>query len=397
MKPKKEETTFKKKGSKHKYDLSYWEKTTFFSQVDVAIIGSGIVGLNAAIAIKESAPSLKIIVLEQGPLPLGASTRNAGFACFGSMTELLDDIKEMGTESVLELVSKRWHGLQRLREKFGDRNIQFHNFGGYELFRESESDIYQACMEWIPFFNKELKIFTGSEATFLPADHKIKTFGFNGVQNLILNQAEGQLHTGDLVNTMLRYARNLGIEVLNGIKVKKIDPQSGNVSIITKKGWQLNAKKLIVATNGFAKQLLPKVKVVPARNQVLITQPIPNLQLKGTFHYDRGYYYFRNIDNRILLGGGRHLSFEKETTYEFGTTPLIRAALTKLLKHTILPNQKVQIEGWWSGIMGIGKTKKPIVEAIDEHTFVAVRMGGMGVAIGSLIGKEVADLVLAKL
>ena len=29
-----------------------------------------------------------------------------------------------------------------------------------------------------------------------------------------------------------------------------------------------------------------------------------NLKIKGSFHYEKGYYYFRNIDNRILLGGG---------------------------------------------------------------------------------------------
>ena len=56
----------------------------------------------------------------------------------------------------------------------------------------------------------------------------------------------------------------------------------------------------------------------PARAQVLITKPIKNLQIKGTFHLDKGYYYFRNIDNRILFGGGRNLDFKTEETSEFG-------------------------------------------------------------------------------
>ena len=64
--------------------LSYWEKTSFFDY-DVIVIGSGIVGLNAAIHLKKSSPALKISVLESGFLPTGASTKNAGFACFGSI------------------------------------------------------------------------------------------------------------------------------------------------------------------------------------------------------------------------------------------------------------------------------------------------------------------------
>jgi hypothetical protein len=42
--------------------------------------------------------------------------------------------------------------------------------------------------------------------------------------------------------------------------------------------------------------------------------------------------------------------------------------------------------------MGIGDTKAPIVEKLDERIAVGVRMGGMGVAIGSLIGKELSQL-----
>ena len=74
------------------YELSYWERESFFRDIDVAVIGSGIVGLSAALRARELAPSARIAVLERGALPIGASTRNAGFACFGSVSELLDDM-----------------------------------------------------------------------------------------------------------------------------------------------------------------------------------------------------------------------------------------------------------------------------------------------------------------
>ncbi len=74
-------------------DLSYWERDTFFSNVDIIIIGSGIVGLSAALCLKKRAPKLNIIILERGILPMGASSKNAGFACFGSPGELLEDLK----------------------------------------------------------------------------------------------------------------------------------------------------------------------------------------------------------------------------------------------------------------------------------------------------------------
>ncbi|MEG2101061.1 MAG: FAD-dependent oxidoreductase, partial [Flavobacterium sp.] len=108
---------------------------------------------------------------------------------------------------------------------------------------------------------------------------------------------------------------------------------------------------------------------------------------------DRGYYYFRNIDDRILLGGGRNLDFEGETTTEFGQTKIIQNKLEELLKNVILPNQDFKIAHRWSGIMGVGNSKSSVVAQLSENVFCGVRLGGMGVAIGSLIGTELADLI----
>ena len=133
--------------------------------------------------------------------------------------------------------------------------------------------------------------------------------------------------------------------------------------------------------------------VQPARAQVLITKPIKNLAIKGTFHLDKGYYYFRNIHERILFGGGRNLDFETEETTNFGQTKRIQNELEKILKDTILPNTSFEIEHRWSGIMGVGNQKKAIVKQLSNNVFCGIRMGGMGVAIGSLVGKELAQLL----
>jgi gamma-glutamylputrescine oxidase len=64
-----------------------------------------------------------------------------------------------------------------------------------------------------------------------------------------------------------------------------------------------------------------------------------------------------------------------------------------LLKNKILVNTPFQIDQRWSGIMGVGKEKKPIIQRCSPHVTAAVRMGGMGVAIGSLVGAHTADLI----
>jgi glycine/D-amino acid oxidase-like deaminating enzyme len=164
---------------------------------------------------------------------------------------------------------------------------------------------------------------------------------------------------------LLYKVQNLGVKILNNITVERFVEISNSVEVKTNK-INFKTNKLLIATNGFANQLLDE-KVQPARAQVLITKPIKNLEIKGTFHLDKGYYYFRNIADRILFGGGRNLDFKTEETSEFGETAIIQNTLEKILKTTILPNVAFEIDHRWSGIMGVGSQKKPIIKQIHQN------------------------------
>jgi gamma-glutamylputrescine oxidase len=373
--------------------LSYWEKESFLKDIDVAIIGSGIVGLNAAIRLKELDKKLNVVIIERGFLPYGASTRNAGFACFGSISELIDDLSHSSEDEVFALVERRYKGLERLRARVGDKALRYEEFGGYEVFKSDENDFFQECAEKIAFFNQNVAKITKNENTYqILNQNEIQQFGFSGIQNVIHNVAEGQIHTGQMMKNLLDLAQKKGVTIVNGLNLKNIETQTDEI-LLHAENCFFKAKKVLLCTNGFARNLLPELEVIAARNQVLITKPIKNLSLKGCFHYDKGYFYFRNIDRRILLGGGRNLDAQTEATDQFGTTPIIQDALKNLLQNVILPNQKVEIDMVWSGILGLGNVKKPIIKMLNERLGVAVRMGGMGVAIGSLVGEEGAEMI----
>jgi len=368
-------------------NLSYWEIKSWLTNVDYTIVGSGIVGLNCALQLKQRFPKANILILEKGMLPQGASTKNAGFACFGSLSEIIDDLKSHSQEEVFQLIKKRINGLQLLRNTLGDANINYQQLGGYELFYKSDK-LLEECKDQCASVNSFLKPLFNQDVFHFESD----TFGFkNCHETLSVNQFEGQIDTGKMMTSLMQLALSSGIKILNNITVENFSEDLKSVKIKTNQ-FEFTSSKLLIATNGFASALhIPKVK--PARAQVLITKPIENLHIKGTFHLDQGYYYFRNIDNRILFGGGRNLDFKGEETTELNQTERIQNKLETLLKTTILPNTPFEIEHRWSGIMGVGQQKKPIVNQLSNHVFCGVRLGGMGVAIGSLVGKELADLI----
>ncbi|MDD7886063.1 FAD-binding oxidoreductase [Flavivirga sp. 57AJ16] len=368
-------------------NLSYWEIKSWLTNIDFTIVGSGIVGLNCALNLKKRFPRAHILVLEKGILPQGASTKNAGFACFGSLSEILEDLKTHTESEVLELVKKRMDGLRLLRKTLGDNTINYQELGGYELFTK-EDGLLEACLSKRAYINKLLQpIFKEDVFSIKP-----NSFKFQNIENqYIFNPFEGQIDTGKMMASLTQLTFKKGIKILNNVTVKSFSETIDKVKIETDQ-FELSTSKLLIATNGFASQLLDE-NVKPARAQVLITKPVKNLHIKGTFHLDKGYYYFRNIDDRILLGGGRHLDFEGEETVAFNQTDLIQNKLETLLKTIVLPETNFEIDHRWSGIMGLGNQKKTLVKQVSNHVFCGVRLGGMGVAIGSLVGKELADLI----
>lgn len=373
--------------------FSYWEQTQFINNADVIIIGSGIVGLSAALHLKKKQPNLKVLVLERGFLPSGASTKNAGFACFGTVSEQIAYLKQSSEEEVLRLVDYKWRGLQRLRENLGDTHIDFYQYGGYELFKDNKQERAEECFDQLTYFNNLLAQAIGNTDIYAGADDKITDFGLNGVSRMICNKYEGQLNTGKMMRTLLHKVYSTGTLVLNYCGVNKIENSGSCIELTTSQGV-FKTKKVILATNAFAAQLYPELNVVPGRGQVLVTKPISGLKIKGTYHFDEGYYYFRNVDNRVLFGGGRNIDFNSEKTYDMGHTEQVKQQLLRYLNEMILPGQNAEVDYWWSGIMGFGEGLKPIIKQIQPDVFCAVRCNGMGVAMGSLVGEEVAEMVM---
>ncbi len=373
------------------FNFSYWEQKHFWHSWDFTIVGSGITGLTTAIYIKKIRPQATVAILERGLLPTGASTKNAGFACFGSLTELLDDLNNMTRDDVFSLVSQRLEGVKALRALVGDKDCGYIDSGGFEIFTNGYSPADTDLHDRMNGLNKELKSAVGLDF-FEPASHRISEFGLRGVDELICNKLEGTIDTGLMMKNLIGMARGLGIEIFNGVPVTAIETESERPTIHTESG-SFSTGCAIVATNGLTQKLLPSLDVTPARAQVLVTSPIKHLKIKGCFHHHLGYDYFRNVDGRILLGGGRHINKASENTDELRTTEEIQAYLESLLRDHILPEQDFTIDHRWSGIMGVGSSKKIILERLGRSTLCAVRFGGMGIAIGTYIGKKVAESV----
>lgn len=360
--------------------LSFWEQQTLTS-CDFVVVGAGIMGCSVAFELRRKFPQAKIIVLERGTFPTGASTKNAGFACFGSPTEILSDIKLHGEQKALEIIAHRFDGLKILQERLGKEQIGLTPFGGYELIFEnplSKEVIDELNVSLLPFFKSTV---------FTDVSRDTSKFGFKNVQQLLYCPLEAQIDSGKMMGNYWKLLLENNIQIISGADVKQLQGNSLEVENTVSGRFSIQSDKIIFCTNAFVHELLPEIPVKPGRGQVIITNELENLPFKGSFHFDEGFYYFRNVGNRVLFGGGRNLDFKTEETTAFESNKMIMEDLKTKLREIILPDTPFEIEQEWQGIMGFSETKSPMIMDVNSNTKYVMSCNGMGVALSPYVAK----------
>lgn len=370
--------------------ISHWEQTTYYREADIVIAGAGLMGLWSAWELLQKNPHLTITILDKHPTPLGASTRNAGFACFGSLTELISDEATMGTDAVLAIVEMRYRGIEKIKQLFNKEEIDYDACGGYETLMATHP-AHDLLTEKIEYFNQLVFPFIKTNA-FALATSQLSAFGLKNFDALIFNRCEAAIHSGKLVNALTKKLLTKGVKIISGNGIESYRSGSDQIEIFLNNKAEIKAGKLLLATNAFTNAITGKYLVTPGRGQILLSSPIPDLKTIGTFHFDEGFYYWRNIGDHILIGGARNADFEAEETTDLTGSDTIRNVLSHFLQKHF--NYPITIAQSWSGIMGFTKDKKPLFEELEKNVYVATACNGMGVALSPVWAENTANTIL---
>jgi gamma-glutamylputrescine oxidase len=369
--------------------FSYWEQQCLDS-VDWVVIGAGLVGLQSARRIKETYPHQRVLVVDVHAMGGAASLRNAGFVCFGSAGEMLDEIDRTSESEAVMLYDKRFQGIQRLMNRYGAERLGFEATGGMEVFVAGEADEAERVLGSLGYLNELLKSIQGDGAfTACGTSH----LGMHIYGKGVMAPAEGGIQTHLLYRAVRMDAIAVGVEIYEGMRVIDWLEDAQGVQVRMENGLVIRSERLLVCTNGFTKSLLPGVPVAPARGQVFVTESLGALPFKGIFHADRGYIYFRSLGDRVLIGGARNLDFQGEETTEMEVTAAFEDHLKHYVETVVIPGKIVNFEYGWSGIMGMDNNRNPIIGWHSDRVCLAVRMGGMGVALSSWVAEEVVRVI----
>ena len=211
-----------------------------------------------------------------------------------------------------------------------------------------------------------------------------------GVCRLALSEED--LQARELLS---QWCEHLGMEIRFGVPVSAWEETGTGLDVIIGDNkLTVNTERLAICTNAFTTPFLdgePDFK--PGRGQVLVTEPLPDGCPDGNFHAHLGFYYMRNVADRVLIGGGRHLDIDGETTLEEGTTGQIQQDLEEKVCSWLGWEQMPPVDHRWSGPMAFGDRRQPVIRPLAPRVVAGYRLGGMGVALGTEVGERVARMI----
>jgi len=367
--------------------LSYWEMNNPAFRTDICIVGGGFTAAWTAFFLSKKRPDLKITIIETMIGGRAASTRNAGFLCYGSPSEILADIESMGEEKAIEIVCQRLRGLKMIKELVPADLGEINYSGGKEFFPPSLNHLWEKTVSRLDYLNQLVESHIGFQPYCIgPADQSFRT------GNCIHIREEGSVNPAALLFFLNSELRKRGVNIVEGTKISQIEKQEDRVLLRTEQGGVYRAGKVLLATNGLTESLvsgLPEIR--PARNVVCMLKTSVPLNLIGCYHTNEGYVYYRKVSDYLLIGGGRNWFAEEEYTSSMEVRQEIVDKLVNFAKDEIF-HPKCQFKALmsWSGIMGVGSEKSPVFEWVDQHILVAARLSGMGVALSPVLGQKAA-------
>lgn len=352
---------------------------------DVIVVGGGVVGCSISYRLAQTGRT--VLLLEKRGLAAGASGRNGGMIGAGSSM-----YSESG-RAVYALTSANLEMVQGLSEELG---VDFELRQPGTLTIATTPEMAQHLQESVV-----LQRAAGLDVTWL--DRAEARSLMPALTDAILGaeytRRSGHLWPFALVNGFAAAAKRRGAMIRTGVTVERLLRTGDRVRGVVANGEPIEANHVVLATNAYTPLILPELPegaIVPARGQILVTQPVPTI-LPHPFSTNFDKEYGRQTPGgQILCGGFRRLDEDEGLGhYKERVSPPVIAGIASCLT-TLFPRLAgIKVVRTWAGIMGFTADGLPLLGSMPGLTGLTVAAGfnGGGFSWATIVGHMMPDLL----
>lgn len=358
-------------------------------QCDVAIIGGGYTGLQAAYNLAKA--GLAVTLIEANRLGDGASGRNGGQLGTGQRWWPEEIEEKIGYERSKALFDLAEDAKRHLLDFATEHQIDIEYMPGQLNVSHKES--YKRYY----YENAEIAAlrYDYPHLRFMDREETQERLGSKRFYCGVRDVGTGHIHPLKLLVGLGRVAANAGAEIFEMTKAKSISQGNGKVTIETERGT-ITANQALIACNGHIGNLeqITASHVMPIRSFIGATVPLerfPDVLPGGEAVADSRFvvrYFRKSKDGRLLFGGREAYTADNP----LDISQHIRRQIAE-----IYPALKgIEITHAWGGSVGITMPRQPFVREVMPGVTSIGGYSGHGVMLSNYCGKLYAEMVLGK-
>jgi gamma-glutamylputrescine oxidase len=356
---------------------------------DVAIIGGGYTGLQAAYCLASAGVSVTLI--EAHHFGDGASGRNGGQLGTGQRWWPEDQEEALGLERSRALFDMAEHAKRYLLD-FADKHaIDMEYVAGH------------MCVAHKPGHDREYRANAEIAASrydypyisFMDKAETAERLGSSHYHCGVYDGGTGHIHPLKLLIGLARVAAAAGAAIHENTPAKSIS-QSGGKTLIETPTSTITANRVLIATNAYIENLEPvtAAHVMPIRSFIGATEPLdahPTILSGNESVADSRFvvrYFRKSKDGRLLFGG--------REAYTADSPRDISSHIRRQIAEIYPALNDIEITHSWGGSVGITLTRQPFVREVMPGVMSVGGYSGHGVMLSNYCGKLYADMTLGK-
>lgn len=364
--------------------------TPFPEKVDVAVIGAGYTGLSAAYTLAKQ--GVNVAVLEAESIGWGASSRNGGMALTGLKLPMQTVIKRYGRGLARQLFQCSLDSVSLVEQIVQEEKIDCGFARSGHLLAANKPGHYEALKGEVEFMAREFN----HEVRLVPPKDMGSEIGSAAYHGGLVDEVSGGLNPAQYVAGLARAAEKAGAGLHARARVNRIERREKRFHIQTERG-ALSAESVLAATAGYTGSVTKRLqrKIIPIGSFIIATERLPErlareLSPKNRMIFDFKHYlnYFRLWEDRLIFGGRAAFFPETENTIRRSAEILRREMVG------VYPQLKdVKVEYAWGGTLDFAFDMMTHVGR-EDGVYYALGYAGHGVAMGTYLGKTVAEAML---